>query len=137
MNKWAKQTLNLIQKQNYLDRLQEIYPHKDKERIVDDKIIKAIRKAFRARDNVVLLNKLLDLESFLLIKKQRIRCAGSEIKNKFESLKRPTDILPNTIKTELNILRDSPDIKQLRDARDELNRFLPEHKDDKGEEKQT
>ena len=64
MNKWAKQTLNLIQKQNYLDRLQEIYPHEDKERIVDDKIIKAIRKAFRARDNVVLLNKLLDLEKF-------------------------------------------------------------------------
>lgn len=74
--------------------------------------------------------KLLDLHSFLLVKKSRLKSAGSEIKNKFVSLKKPLDVLPNTVGMELNILRDSPDIKQLQDARDELNRFLPEHNEE-------
>lgn len=64
MNRWAKKTLSLVLKQNYLDRLQVIYPHEDAGRDVDDKIIIAIRKAFKSKDNNALLNKLLDLEKF-------------------------------------------------------------------------
>lgn len=74
--------------------------------------------------------KLLDLESFLLVKKQRLKSAGREIKNKFDSLKKPMQVLPKTVKTELNVLRENPDITQLREAQDELNRFLPKHEDE-------
>jgi len=73
--------------------------------------------------------KIIDLHSFLLIKKERIKSASAEIANKFVSLKEPIKILPNTIKTELNILKESSDIKQLQNARNELNHFLPNHKD--------
>lgn len=64
MNKWAKATVRLVTKSNYLDRLQEIYPHEDVDRDVDEGTINAIKKAFKARNNSALLNKLLDLEKF-------------------------------------------------------------------------
>jgi hypothetical protein len=44
MNKWANETLRLVTKKNYLDRLQTIYPHQDVERDVDEKIITYLPK---------------------------------------------------------------------------------------------
>jgi hypothetical protein len=64
MNKWAKKTVNLVTKLNYLDRLQDIYPHEDVERDVDESTIIDIRNAFESKNNSALLNKLLDLEKF-------------------------------------------------------------------------
>jgi len=64
MNEWARKTLQLVKKENYLDRLQEIYPHEQGERRFDKKIEDRIRKNFQSRDNVSLLDQLLDLEKF-------------------------------------------------------------------------
>ncbi|HBE73554.1 MAG TPA: hypothetical protein DDW31_05645 [candidate division Zixibacteria bacterium] len=64
MNKWGQKTLSLVTKEDYLDRLQAIYPHEDVERDVDNETIESIRKAFKTKNNVALLNKLLDLEKF-------------------------------------------------------------------------
>lgn len=64
MNVWATKTVDLITQEDYLDRLQQIYPHEDLERDVDDGAIDSIRESFEEQNNVALLNKLLDLEKF-------------------------------------------------------------------------
>jgi len=34
MNEWAKRTLQLVMEQDYLDKLQKVYPHEEGERDV-------------------------------------------------------------------------------------------------------
>lgn len=64
MNEWATRTLKLVENEDYLDRLQSIYPHEDVERDVEDNVLDSIRSAFEERHNTPLLNTLLDLEKF-------------------------------------------------------------------------
>ena len=59
MNPWSSHTLKLVTSKNYLDRLQEIYPHEEGERDVDESILKDIKKLFEKKDDINLLNKLL------------------------------------------------------------------------------
>jgi len=64
MNEWSQKTLHLVREHDYLDRLQEIYPHKEGERDVKQDIIKSIRKSFKNNDKKALINQLLSLEKF-------------------------------------------------------------------------
>jgi hypothetical protein len=64
MNEWSKRTLELVTKENYLDRLQLVYSHEEGERDVSEAVLDAIRKAFEKRDEEELLNQLLGLEKF-------------------------------------------------------------------------
>jgi hypothetical protein len=64
MNDWSKRTLRLVAKSDYLDGLQEVYPHEEAARDVDDDILRSIKQAFGKKQDVDLLNKLLDLEKF-------------------------------------------------------------------------
>ncbi len=64
MNEWAEKTLRLVAGLNYLDRLQEIYPHEDAERNVSQEVLNSIRQSLEERQEKALLNKLLDLEKF-------------------------------------------------------------------------
>ena len=64
MNTWAKKTLRLVDRTDYLDRLQEIYPHQEGEREFDSATLVSIKDSFDERDNISLINKLLDLEKF-------------------------------------------------------------------------
>ena len=64
MNKWARKTVQLAREGDYLDRLHEVYPIEPKKRVVDQKSLDEIRNAFKKRDEILLLNKLLDLEKF-------------------------------------------------------------------------
>ena len=54
----------LVREQNYLDRLQEIYPHEDGIRNIQQDILDAIRQAFKKGDQKALLEQLLNLEKF-------------------------------------------------------------------------
>lgn len=47
-----------------MDRLQEIYPHEEGIRDVDERLIDSIRDLFAAGDHAALLNRLLDAERF-------------------------------------------------------------------------
>jgi hypothetical protein len=64
MNEWSKQTLRLVTTQNYLDRLQEVYPHEEGERNVNEAALTFIKAAFLAKDDIKLLNHTLDLQKF-------------------------------------------------------------------------
>lgn len=64
MNEWSEKTLKLVTSENYLDRLQEIYPHEDAERDVHPTILESIRESFVSKDNAGLLDKLLNLDRF-------------------------------------------------------------------------
>lgn len=64
MNIWSRKTLRLVRTTNYLDRLQQVYPHEDSEREVEGRALEAIKRSFQERDDVNLLNKLLNLEKF-------------------------------------------------------------------------
>jgi hypothetical protein len=64
MNKWSEQTLKLVTTQNYLDRLQEVYPHEEGERRVNERIVASIKAAFTGKDDIKLLNYTLDLQKF-------------------------------------------------------------------------
>lgn len=64
MNKWSQQTLTLVSTQNYLDRLQEIYPHEEGIRAVDETTLQTIRDAYEAKNDIQLLNHTLDLQKF-------------------------------------------------------------------------
>ncbi len=64
MNQWSKVTLKLVRKENYLDRLVEVYPHEEGERDVDEDVLKAIRSSFESKNKNALLNQLLDLNKF-------------------------------------------------------------------------
>jgi hypothetical protein len=47
MNEWALRTLKLVEQENYLDRLQEVYPHEDAARDVKEEVIASIRECQR------------------------------------------------------------------------------------------
>lgn len=64
MNQWSSRTLNLVTSRDYLDRLQEIYPHEEGERDIDETILNEIKESFEKKNDINLLNKLLDLEKF-------------------------------------------------------------------------
>jgi len=64
MNEWATRTLDLVNNQDYLDRLQEVYPHEEGERDVDPEVLDSIRQSFAERDDAALLDQLLNLEKF-------------------------------------------------------------------------
>lgn len=64
MNEWSQKTLQLVTTQNYLDRLQEVYPHEENEREIDETILNSIKLAFDERNDINLLNRLLDLDKF-------------------------------------------------------------------------
>lgn len=64
MNDWARLTLDLVNNQDYLDRLQLVYPHEEGERDIDLDTLESIRTSFLERDESSLLNKLLDLDKF-------------------------------------------------------------------------
>jgi len=54
----------LVNNQDYLDRLQQVYPHEEGERDIDQNTLDSIRQSFEERDNIALLNKLLNLDKF-------------------------------------------------------------------------
>jgi len=64
MNEWAKRTLQLVMEQDYLDKLQKVYPHEEGERDVAQSTLDSIRQSFEKRNEKVLLNQLLSLEKF-------------------------------------------------------------------------
>jgi len=64
MNEWARRTLKLVRGENYLDRLQEVYPHEQGERYIDANTLSRIRSYYESKDNISLLNQLLDLQKF-------------------------------------------------------------------------
>ncbi|MBI3323250.1 MAG: hypothetical protein HYZ95_02155 [Candidatus Omnitrophica bacterium] len=64
MNVWARKTARIAQGENYLDRIQEVYPSSPKLRVVAKKALEAIEAAHQKKDRVQLLNLLLDQERF-------------------------------------------------------------------------
>lgn len=64
MNEWSRRTLHLVNNQDYLDRLQQVYPHEEGERYIDQNILNSIRQSFEERDDMALLDKLLNLDKF-------------------------------------------------------------------------
>lgn len=64
MNEWAGKTARIAQAENYLDRIQAVYPSETKPRVVSREALDAVRSAFRSRDKLRLLNVLLDQERF-------------------------------------------------------------------------
>jgi len=64
MNVWSQKTLELVAIENYLDQLQRIYSHNEGEREVGDAVVESIRTLFNNRDEVALMNQLLELEKF-------------------------------------------------------------------------
>ena len=64
MNRWAEDSAQFAQQENYLDRLQEIYPSEPGERKISEKELEAIRSAFDSGDKFRLLSVLLDLDKF-------------------------------------------------------------------------
>lgn len=64
MNEWSERTLRLVLEQDYLDKLQEIYPQEEGERDVAPAILESIKQSFEKRDEEALLEQLLRLEKF-------------------------------------------------------------------------
>ena len=64
MNEWSERTLRLVLEQDYLDRLQEIYPQEEGERDVAQAILESIKQSFEKKDEKTLLEQLLRLEKF-------------------------------------------------------------------------
>lgn len=64
MNEWSKRTLQLVAEQDYLDKLQKVYPHEEGERDVEQSVLDSIRQSFNKRDERALLDQLLSLERF-------------------------------------------------------------------------
>lgn len=64
MNEWSKRTLEVVTRENYLDRLQLVYSHEEGERNVSQNVLDEIRAAFEQRNGEELLNQLLGLEKF-------------------------------------------------------------------------
>lgn len=69
--------------------------------------------------------KLIDLNSFILIKQERLRSTCKEVATKIETLIHHADVLPESINASINELRGTSEIKPLLDARKGLNVFLP------------
>lgn len=64
MNQWAQRTTKLACEGNYLDRLHEIYLVEPRKRTVGRKVLDGIEDAYRKKDKILLLNRLLDLGKF-------------------------------------------------------------------------
>lgn len=64
MNSWAKKSSKIAAEQNYLDRLQEIYPSVPGSRKVSSNVLRQIRLAVKNRNRTSLLEILLDLDKF-------------------------------------------------------------------------
>ena len=64
MNLWANRTVKIAEKEDYLDRLYEVYPNEPKERYIEEKAIESIKKSYDKRNCSELLVKLLKLEKF-------------------------------------------------------------------------
>jgi len=74
--------------------------------------------------------KLIDLNSFLLMLESRLKATGKEMTRKFKYFKNTYDVLPKTISNELNQLNTNDNFDILKSARDELNKFLPDSKEE-------
>jgi len=67
MNKWIQKSIKLANSQGYLDRLFEIYPIETGDpRQIPETLKKEIQKAFRDKNKVELIKKLLKLPKFPL-----------------------------------------------------------------------
>ncbi len=64
MNEWSRRTLHLVNNQDYLDRLQRVYPHEEGERDISQDILDSIRESYEEQDYMALLDKLLNLDKF-------------------------------------------------------------------------
>ncbi len=64
MNIWSKKTLDLVKTQDYLDKLQTIYPQEDIDRDLDEESLFAISKAFDIKDDNKLLELALNFDKF-------------------------------------------------------------------------
>ncbi|MBN2288674.1 MAG: hypothetical protein JXQ83_05030 [Candidatus Glassbacteria bacterium] len=65
MNEWSTRTLEIVRNENYLDRLQHLYPNVEGGlRILDNQTKEMLRESFDRHDCSSLLNTLLDLEKF-------------------------------------------------------------------------
>lgn len=64
MNYWSNRTLELVTTGDYLDALQNIYPHEEGQRQVDDTVLESIATSFTEQNYIQLLDKLLGLEKF-------------------------------------------------------------------------
>jgi hypothetical protein len=63
-NQWSEKTVELATTENYLDQLQNVYPHEEGTRNVPDDVITDIRNSFESEDVSGLLEKLLNLKKF-------------------------------------------------------------------------
>lgn len=64
MNEWSRRTLDMVNNQDCLDRLQQVYPHEEGERDVAPSILASISQSFEDGDDTELLDKLLNLDKF-------------------------------------------------------------------------
>jgi hypothetical protein len=64
MNHWSQKTLELVNTQDYLDRLQRIYAHIEGERDVSTATLDRIARLYEEGNEHALLNELLSLEKF-------------------------------------------------------------------------
>ena len=64
MNPWSQKTLAFVRNNDYLDKLQLVYPHEEKERDITTNTLEEIKRAYKAGDREKLLDLLLDLEKF-------------------------------------------------------------------------
>ena len=68
--------------------------------------------------------KLIDLQSFILIKEERIRSTCKEVVTKINTLGIHSEILPNAINLSIEELRGTDNAKPILKARKELNKFF-------------
>lgn len=65
MNHWTKLSIEYANQRSYLDDLFQVYPTiPEGIREIDAELWKNVEKAFRKKDNIALLNSLLELELF-------------------------------------------------------------------------
>lgn len=76
------------------------------------------------------LYKLIDLHSFMMIKMERIRSTCTEISNKIKVIQETAKVLPYTVISDIEHMKETDNIKALVDARDQLNKLLPEKLED-------
>ena len=76
------------------------------------------------------LYKIVDLDSFMIIKTERLRSTCKEISTKMNILKDTSLVLPKTVGSGMDQLVGSDQVKPMIDARNELNRLLPDRKEE-------
>lgn len=59
-NKWSKYTLEIVNSENYLDRLQEIYSHEEAKRDISEKVLQQIKESFKRRDKVTTYKSIIE-----------------------------------------------------------------------------